>query len=114
MNVIRRNGMQDKGRSCELVKAWVVVENRRGDVFMNLFEDKNEAVKYAEELHPLDRKNITGIYETFAIELDGELLRVFRSDDMDKLYGGEAFDTMDGVVNGESLSKEELERIIKG
>lgn len=106
--------MQDKGRSCQLVKVWVVVEDRKGDVFMNLFEEKDEAVKYAEELHPLDRKNLTGIYETFAIELDGELLRVFRSDDMDKLYGGEAFDTMDGVLNGESLSKEELGRIIEG
>ena len=106
--------MQDKGRSCSLVKAWVVMRDRAGDVFMDLFEEKDEAVKYAEELHPLDRKNITGIYETFAIELDGELLRVFRSDDMDKMYGGEAFDTMDGVVNGKSLSKEELGRIIKG
>jgi len=114
MNVIRRNEMQDKGRSCELVKAWVVVENRRGDVFMNLFEDKNEAVKYAEELHPLDRKAITGIYETIAVELDGELLSVYRSDDIDGLYGGSLPDTMDGVVKGDYVSDEELEMIIKG
>lgn len=106
--------MQDKGRSCQLVKVWVVMRDRSGDVFTNLFEEKDEAVKYAEELHPLDRKDITGIYETIAVELDGELLSVYRSDDIDRIYGGSLPDTLDGVVNGESLSKEELGRIIKG
>ena len=106
--------MQDKGRSCELVKVWVVMRDRDGDVFMDLFEEKDEAVKYAEELHPSDRKDITGIYESIAVELDGELLSVYRSDDIDRLYGGSMPDTMDGIVKGDYVSEEELEKIIKG
>ena len=106
--------MQDKGRSCSLVKVWVVMRDSAGDVFMDLFEEKDEAVKYAEELHPLDRKDITGIYESIAVEFDGELLSVYRSDDIDSLYGGSMPDTMDGIVKGDYVSEEELEKIIKG
>ena len=105
--------MQDKGRSCELVKAWAVTRDRKGDVFIDLFEKRDDAVKYAEGLHRLDRRDITGIYETFAVELDGELLSVYRSDDIDRIYGGSLPDTLDGVVNGDSISKEELEVIVE-
>lgn len=110
----RRKQMQDKGRSCSLVKAWVVRRDRNGDIFMDLFEEREQAVDYALSLDRLDRSYIAGIYETFAIELDGELLSVYRSDELDRLYGGSLPDTMEGTVGGEALSKEELERIIKG
>lgn len=106
--------MEYKGRSCQLVKVWVVVEDRQGDCFMELFEEKGEAVKYAEGLHRLDRQHITGIYETWAVELDGELLSVFRSDEIDRMYGGSAPDTQEGLVGGESLSDGELAEIRKG
>lgn len=32
--------MQDKGRSCQLVKVWVVRRDRDGDIFMDLFEER--------------------------------------------------------------------------
>ena len=47
------------------------------------------------------------------MELDGELLRVFKSYDIDRVYGGSMPDTLDGVVNGDSISKEELEVIVE-
>lgn len=105
--------MKDKGRSCQLVKAWVVAEDRQGDCFVEFFEEKDDAVKYAEGLHRLDRQYVTGIYETWAVELDGELLSVFRSDEIDRMYGGSAPDTWEGLVGGGYVSDEELERIKK-
>ncbi len=105
--------MEYRGRSCQLVKAWVVRSDRNGDVFIDLFEEKEDAVEYAEGLHRLDRQHITGIYETWAVELDGELLEVFRSDEIDRMYGGSAPDTQEGLVGGESLSDEELAEIRK-
>lgn len=106
--------MKDKGRSCELVKAWVVRRDRGGDIFTDLFEEKDEAVKFAWEIDVINGWDFYGIYETIAVKLDGELLSVYRSDDIDRIYGGALPDTLDGVKNGESLLNEELEKIIKG
>lgn len=106
--------MEDKGRSCQLVKVWVVRRDRDGDIFMDLFEERGQAVDYALSLAKLDRKDIAGIYESVAVEFEGELFSVFKSYDIDRIYGGSMPDTMDGVVKGDYVSEEELGRIIKG
>ena len=81
---------------------------------MDLFEERVQAVDFALSLAKLDRKYIAGIYESVAVEFEGELFSVFKSYDIDRLYGGSLPDTMDGIVNGDSLSKEELGRIMEG
>lgn len=102
--------MEDKGRSCQLVKVWVVRRDRDGDISMDLFEERGQAVDYA--LSRTDWGDLS-VYESIAVELDGELLRVFKSYDIDRIYGGSMPDTLDGVVNGDSISKEELEVIVE-
>lgn len=100
---------KDKGRFGTLVKAWTVMTDRKGDVFQSFFETKEEAIEYARGLHSIDRKNIIGIFQTGAIECDGELFGVCMEDDIEQAGMFARSDT--GLIDGEFLSPEELEEI---
>lgn len=65
----------------QLVKVWVLCEERDGDIFTFADEDLNVVKDYYQGLHELDKKNVTGIYTSIAVkDDDGNIHSVWKDD----------------------------------
>lgn len=88
----------------EVKKVWLVTRNN-GE-WMSFYETRDEAVMEARALARADRKNITGIYETFAIIDEEGYFEELWSDDLPQ------FNSLNGLADGEVIDGDELEDII--
>lgn len=90
----------------DVKRVWMI--SRNNGAFLDFYETRDEAVFEARALARKDRKNITGIYETFAGYDDC-------SDSYEPLWSDDfpEFNSINGLADGEVINDEELEDIIK-
>lgn len=90
----------------EIRRAWVIAQERKGNVFLDLYETKEKAIQAARSLARIDRQNISGIYECWAGELGEHLCELWS-------YDSDGIDSFSGILGGDSVSAKELADIIQ-